>query len=60
MSISDEVTLRDFLACHASDTDIEHIMSRYTWNDDEITREEARYIFADNMMKARVDVESDD
>jgi hypothetical protein len=41
--------LRDYFAAHASEKDIQDIMNTYGAN----TREQARYVYADAMLKAR-------
>lgn len=51
--------LRDYLACHASDKDVSLTMTdyyeqNYTREDYQpITRQQARYMFADAMLEAR-------
>jgi hypothetical protein len=40
------MSLRDYFAAHATEEDIE----QYTWRH---TREDAKYMYADNMLKAR-------
>lgn len=44
------IMLRDYFAAHASEDDISIIVKNDLGN---ITRQEARYIHADNMLKAR-------
>ena len=47
--IVDGMSLRDYFAIHASEKDIEAI--RFGFSD--MSRSEARYIYADEMLKAR-------
>lgn len=56
---SSGMTLRDYLACHASDHDVSMTITlyyeeNYTREDYRpITRQQARYIFADAMLEAK-------
>jgi len=53
------MSLRDYFAIHANEEDIQEIMKEYRTNRPEyptgykITRQEARYMYADEMMKVR-------
>jgi hypothetical protein len=54
--INEGISLRDYFAGQASEKDIEYYSSAIRWNDTTITREQARYRYADAMLKAREEV----
>ena len=47
------MSLRDYFAVRASEDDVQHWMAIARENGDPISREDARYWFADAMLKAR-------
>lgn len=47
------MTLRDYFAAHASDSDVKRWMEIYRRNGTPIREEEAKYIYADSMLRAR-------
>lgn len=47
------MTIRDYFAAHASDSDIRRWVEIYRHNGSPITEEEARYAYADAMLRAK-------
>ena len=47
------MSLRDYFASHASDSDVERWMEIYSFNGTPITEEEAKYAYADAMLAER-------
>ena len=48
------MTLRDWFAGHATEDDVHHWMDILFLNNKSVTREEAKYIYADAMIEARI------
>jgi len=51
--VSEGMSLRDYFASHASDSDVERWMEIYSFNGTPITEEEAKYAYADAMLAER-------
>ncbi len=54
----DGMSLRDYFAAKASEQDIQFWQDVYYQNNSAITREEAKYVYADEMLKAREQCQS--
>ena len=51
--VSDGMSLRDYFAAHASDSDVKRWMEIYSLNGTPITEEESKYTYADAMLAER-------